>query len=127
MAEFRLTCGVCQTEEKVEGLCHHCSRPLCAEDQIHWRDGAFSGRPGALHCPDCLLKYHIPAGSFPILGTMLRAFWFNSSLFRSLLNSPPSAQERRSLLGRLRRQPGEIAAEAGEEAEDEPEKIEADG
>ena len=92
MVDFRLVCGVCQTEENVDAVCHHCSLPLCAEDRIPWRDNAFHKQPEAIHCIDCLLAYHFPAGSLPLFKTLLRALWWNSSHFRALLNGRNRSQ-----------------------------------
>lgn len=102
MADFRLACGICQTEETVDAVCHHCSLPLCAEDRIPWRDNAFHRQPEAIHCIDCWLDYHVPAGSLPLFKTLLKSLWWNSSYFRALLNgrnrpqtTPDQADSRR--------------------------------
>lgn len=83
MAGFNLVCGICQREKGVDALCHHCSKPLCAEHRILWPDNAFDGNPGAIHCLDCLLKHHLRMG--PLLNPLIRALWSNSLTFQTLL------------------------------------------
>ena len=86
VTDIGLTCGVCQTDKGVDAICHHCSLPLCPDDRIAWRDKAFHQKPVAIHCLDCLLNYHIPAGSYPLLSTTFRFLWTNVSTFRTLVN-----------------------------------------
>ena len=55
-------CAECNTSD-ITSVCHHCGKPLCAEDQVEIDDDAFSeekGRSGrhALHCRACKEKFH---------------------------------------------------------------------
>ncbi len=48
---------------RVDGVCHHCGKPLCHDDQILIADEAFTASPGeanreAVHCPECWREHH---------------------------------------------------------------------
>lgn len=64
-------CGECNAEEgknRINGLCHHCGKPLCADDQVLIADDAFAAVAGAVsqaavHCRACRRKHHLAAVS----------------------------------------------------------------
>ena len=61
-------CAVCGAQEGegdtlINGICHHCGKPLCQEHQIVLLDSVFghdkeNPRAEAIHCADCRRKYH---------------------------------------------------------------------
>ncbi|MBD0695802.1 hypothetical protein [Streptomyces sp. CBMA123] len=63
-------CVDCTQEEKPDGsvridrICHHCGKPLCAEDQVLVHDPGFSPSedglllPPAVHCKSCKQAHH---------------------------------------------------------------------
>lgn len=107
MANFKLACGICQTEEDVDVVCHHCGMPLCAEHRIRWWDNAFHKRPLAAHCFNCLLANHIRLSAFPFVRPGVKWLWANSATFRAYLRlrgrTPPPDEEKRSLRRLFRR------------------------
>lgn len=60
-------CAVCNKREgdkvRIEAVCHHCGKPLCADDRVLVLDLDFSGEDGplsrnAFHCAECSRRYH---------------------------------------------------------------------
>jgi hypothetical protein len=52
-----------QYETAIDVVCHHCGKPLCAEDRIWIADDAFhaeprTGLPVAAHCKGCRQANH---------------------------------------------------------------------
>lgn len=88
MADFELVCGICQRQKGVDALCHHCSKPLCEEHRIPWRDKTFADNPLAIHCLDCLLQYHLRVG--PVFEPLVRGLWVHSLTFRAYLRRSSS-------------------------------------
>jgi len=60
-------CADCNTEDRksrINGVCHHCGKPLCRSDQVLIADDAFATVLGgasqaAVHCRDCRRKHHL--------------------------------------------------------------------
>jgi hypothetical protein len=68
---MRWECADCNMPEgkgsdsriRVNGVCHHCGKPLCHNDQVPIADEAFATAPGeanqeAVHCRECAREYH---------------------------------------------------------------------
>jgi hypothetical protein len=59
-------CNAVETEQhgtSIDAVCHHCGKPLCAEDRIWIADGAFHAElraalPAAAHCKGCRQANH---------------------------------------------------------------------
>jgi hypothetical protein len=59
-------CAECNAQDrkaKVLGVCHHCGKPLCRDDQVLIPDGAFAPSAGeasqvAVHCRACQRQHH---------------------------------------------------------------------
>jgi hypothetical protein len=59
-------CAECNAEERpkrIDGVCHHCGKPLCRSDQVLIPDNAFSASSGessqvAVHCRACRRQHH---------------------------------------------------------------------
>ena len=63
-------CGVNQRQSQIDGVCHHCGKPLCRDDQVLIPDDAFSTSSGeasqaAVHCRACRREHH-PLARFPL-------------------------------------------------------------
>lgn len=61
-------CAECNAEDdrqnRVNGVCHHCGKPLCRHDQVLIADDAFATSSGgasqvAVHCRTCRRKHHL--------------------------------------------------------------------
>jgi hypothetical protein len=61
-------CAVCgeldgRNKAVVNGVCHHCGKPLCTKHQVIVRDPDFghdkeNPRVRAVHCKECRKKHH---------------------------------------------------------------------
>jgi hypothetical protein len=64
-------CAECDVAERrdtdrtsrIDGVCHHCGKPLCRKDQVLIADDAFAAAPGeasqeAVHCQECSRLRH---------------------------------------------------------------------
>jgi hypothetical protein len=56
-------CNVEDRQNRIDGVCHHCGKPLCRNDQVLIPDDAFSTFSGeasqvAVHCRACRRRYH---------------------------------------------------------------------
>jgi 5-methylcytosine-specific restriction endonuclease McrA len=59
-------CAECNRQSRIDGVCHHCGKPLCRSDQVLIADDAFAASSGeaskvAVHCRACRRQHH-PAG-----------------------------------------------------------------
>lgn len=59
-------CNVADRLGPIDGICHHCGKPLCRDDQVLIADDAFAAFAGAanqvaVHCRTCKREHH-PAG-----------------------------------------------------------------
>jgi hypothetical protein len=61
-------CAECNASEgsevRVDGVCHHCGKPLCRGDQVQIIDFVFAGGSGdlgqmAVHCRPCRNDHHL--------------------------------------------------------------------
>jgi hypothetical protein len=65
-------CAECNVEDgqnKIDGVCHHCGKPLCRNDQVLIADDAFDASSGeasqvAVHCRECRKQHH--QGAIPL-------------------------------------------------------------
>jgi hypothetical protein len=60
-------CGGGGRQHRIDGVCHHCGKPLCRDDQVLIADDAFAAAPGeasqaAVHCRACRRQHHRLAG-----------------------------------------------------------------
>ena len=63
-------CNVQDRKSRIDGICHHCGKPLCRDDQVLIADDAFASLSGeasweAVHCRACWRQHHpraIPLG-----------------------------------------------------------------
>lgn len=56
-------CADCNRQIKIDGVCHHCGKPLCRSDQVLIADDAFAATSGeasneAVHCRACRRQHH---------------------------------------------------------------------
>ena len=56
-------CGVNHRQKRIDGVCHHCGKPLCGNDQVLIADDAFDSSSGgasqvAVHCRACRRQHH---------------------------------------------------------------------
>jgi len=60
-------CAECGKKEdeanRIDGVCHHCGKPLCAKDRVVVTDDAFAAWDmpmprTAVHCKECKAAYH---------------------------------------------------------------------
>lgn len=56
-------CNVDDRQNGIDGVCHHCGKPLCRSDQVLIPDEAFAASPGeasqlAVHCRACRRQHH---------------------------------------------------------------------
>jgi hypothetical protein len=59
-------CAECNVEDgqnRIDGVCHHCGKPLCRKDQVLIADDAFAASPDgasrvAVHCQTCRRQHH---------------------------------------------------------------------
>lgn len=59
-------CAECNAQDRknpIDGVCHHCGKPLCRKDQVLILDDAFAALSGdarqeAVHCRGCRRQYH---------------------------------------------------------------------
>jgi hypothetical protein len=60
-------CIECNAEDRrnfrIDGVCHHCGKPLCRDDQVLIADDAFAtssegASQVAVHCRTCRRRYH---------------------------------------------------------------------
>lgn len=61
-------CNVDDRQNRIDGLCHHCGKPLCRNDQVLIADDAFTSFPGeadqaAVHCRTCAGQHHLKGTS----------------------------------------------------------------
>jgi hypothetical protein len=62
-------CNVDDRQNPIDGICHHCGKPLCRYDQVLIADDAFAAFAAfageanqvAVHCKACRREHH-PAG-----------------------------------------------------------------
>ena len=59
-------CNVDDRQNRIDGVCHHCGKPLCRHDQVLIADDAFATFSGeanqiAVHCKACR-RHHHPRG-----------------------------------------------------------------
>jgi hypothetical protein len=59
-------CNVEDRQNRIDGVCHHCSKPLCRKDQVLIADDAFDASSGggsqvAVHCRACRRQHHLAA------------------------------------------------------------------
>jgi hypothetical protein len=68
-AEVTWECAECHATEdrvtQIDGVCHHCGKLLCHDDQEIIPDVAFSAASGevgaeAVHCRSCKRRHHTP-------------------------------------------------------------------
>jgi hypothetical protein len=63
-------CNVEDRESRIDGVCHHCGKPLCRNDRVLIADDAFATFSGgasqvAVHCRSCKGEHHpaaVPLG-----------------------------------------------------------------
>jgi hypothetical protein len=60
-------CAECNVQDRkknrIDGVCHHCGKPLCGDDQVLIPDDAFAALSGeasqaAVHCRACRRQHH---------------------------------------------------------------------
>jgi len=56
-------CNVDDRQNRIDGVCHHCGKPLCRHDQVLIADDAFATFSGeasqiAVHCKACRRQHH---------------------------------------------------------------------
>lgn len=56
-------CSVQDRKSRIAGVCHHCGKPLCRDDQVLIPDDAFAAMSGeadqvAVHCRACWRQHH---------------------------------------------------------------------
>jgi hypothetical protein len=56
-------CNVQDRKKRIDGVCHHCGKPLCRDDQVLIPDDAFAALSGeasqeAVHCRVCRRQHH---------------------------------------------------------------------
>ena len=56
-------CNVQDRKNRIDGVCHHCGKPLCRTDQVLIPDDAFAALSGeasgaAVHCRACRRQHH---------------------------------------------------------------------
>lgn len=65
-----IECNVEDRRNRINGVCHHCGKPLCRNDQVLIADDAFVTFSGgaslvAVHCRTCKRQHHpaaVPLG-----------------------------------------------------------------
>lgn len=58
-----IDCNVDDRQNRIDGICHHCGKPLCRDDQVLIPDDAFAAFSGeanqvAVHCRACRREHH---------------------------------------------------------------------
>ncbi len=61
-----IECNVDDRQNRIDGVCHHCGKPLCRNDQVLIADDAFATLSGAasqvaVHCRACRRQHHLAA------------------------------------------------------------------
>jgi hypothetical protein len=61
-----IECNVEDQRSRIDGVCHHCGKPLCRNDQVLIADDAFATFSGvasqvAVHCRACKRQHHLSA------------------------------------------------------------------
>ncbi len=56
-------CNVEDRQNRIDGVCHHCGKPLCRHDQVLIADDAFTASSDgasrvAVHCRACRKRHH---------------------------------------------------------------------